>query len=159
MPGLQTDELITFLRRHPWGVVATVAAGGAPQAAVVGIAVTDHLELVFDTVDASRKVTNLRADGRVAVVVGWDDEQTVQLEGLADEPAGDELEACLAAYFAAFPDGRERRSWPGITYIRVRPTWIRYSDFRQTPPVILETPIAAPGDGAGPGPGPGQAPA
>jgi PPOX class probable F420-dependent enzyme len=141
MAGLQTDDLITFLRRHRWGVVATVAADGAPQAAVVGIAVTDRLELVFDTVDESRKVRNLRRDARVAVVVGWDEEQTVQLDGVADEPTGEDLAVCQATYFAAFPDGQERRSWPGITYVRVRPTWIRYSDFRQVPPLILETPI------------------
>jgi len=139
MPGLQTDELIAFLRRHRWGVVATVAADGSPQAAVVGIAVTDRLEVIFDTVDESRKVRNLRRDARVALVVGWDEEQTVQLDGVADEPTGEDLAVCQATYFAAFPDGVERRSWPGITYVRIRPTWIRYSDFRQTPPLILET--------------------
>ena len=29
-------------------------------------------------------------------------------------------------------------SWPGIVYFRVRPTWIRFSDFSKDPPTIVE---------------------
>ena len=43
-----------------------------------------------------------------------------------------------AAYFAAWPDGPSRQSWPGLVYIRVRPTWIRYSDFNSDPPKVVE---------------------
>jgi hypothetical protein len=32
--------------------------------------------------------------------------------------------------------GPTRLSWPGITHARVRPTWIRYSDYTTPPPVI-----------------------
>jgi general stress protein 26 len=131
-------QLVAFLRKHRLGVEASVAASGEPQAAVVGIAVSDDLELVFDTLGDTRKATNLRRDPRIALVIGWDQEQTVQLEGLADEPAGDALARLQAVYFAAFPDGPSRLSWPGITYFRVRPTWVRYSDFRGAEPVIVE---------------------
>jgi PPOX class probable F420-dependent enzyme len=131
-------ELVAFLDRHRLGVLASVAADGAPQAAVVGVAVSDGLELVFDTLGPSRKAANLRRDGRAALVIGWDEEQTVQLEGVADEPAGAELARLKQVYFAAFPDGPTRESWPGITYFRVRPTWVRYSDFRGAEPVIVE---------------------
>jgi len=93
---------------------------------------------VFDTLGNTRKCANLRRDPRVAFVIGWDEEQTVQLQGLADEPAGDELARLQALYFAAFPDGPSRLSWPGITYFRVRPTLLRYSDFRGAEPVVVE---------------------
>jgi len=53
----------------------------------------------------------------------------VQLEGIADEPTGTERDRILDAYFAAYPDGRDRLAWQGITHFRVRPTWARYSDF------------------------------
>ena len=134
-------ELVAFIRRHRWGVVSTVAASGAPQAAVVGVAVTDDLALVFDTLDSTRKAQNLRRDPRAAIVVGWDEEQTVQCEGVADEPAGAELAGCQRAYFARFPDGPTRLVWPGITYFRVRPRWIRFSDFRGPQPSIEEVPV------------------
>ena len=35
-------------------------------------------------------------------------------------------------------DGRDRLSWPGLIHVRVRPTWIRYSDFNRQPPEIVE---------------------
>jgi pyridoxine/pyridoxamine 5'-phosphate oxidase len=124
------DELLSFLRRHRYAVQASTAVDGAPQAAVIGIAVSDDLEVVFDTLGTSRKAVNLRREPRIALVVGWDDEQTVQLEGVADEPRGDELAQLKAVYFAQFPDGPERERWPDITYVRVRLRWARYSDFR-----------------------------
>ena len=129
-------ELLSFLRRHRYAVQASTAASGAPQAAVVGIAVTDELEIVFDTLGTSRKAQNLRRDPRIALVVGWDEEQTVQLEGQVDEPTGDELARLKAVYFAHFPDGPEREHWPDITYVRIRPTWARYSDFRPDGKVV-----------------------
>ncbi|WP_027581126.1 pyridoxamine 5'-phosphate oxidase family protein [Bradyrhizobium sp. Ai1a-2] len=130
-------ELLAFLQKHRLAVVSTIGAA-SPQAAVVGIAVTDALEIIFDTLTTSRKYTNLRADPRVALVIGWDAEQTVQYEGIADLPAGAELDACKQIYFATWPDGRAREQWPDIAYIRIRPHWVRYSDFAMTPPRIEE---------------------
>ena len=63
---------------------------------------------------------------------------TVQLEGVTDESEGADLARLLDLYFARFPEGRERQSWPGITYLRVTPTWLRYSDFSVDPPEIVE---------------------
>lgn len=123
-------ELLAFLRRSRLAVEATVSPAGAPQAAVVGVAFTEQLEIVFDTLVTSRKGHNLRHRGRIALVVGWDEEQTAQIEGDVDEPSGDALARCKAAYFRAFPDGLEREKWPNIVYFRVRPTWLRYSDYR-----------------------------
>jgi hypothetical protein len=49
---------------------------------------------------------------------------------------GAELERLKELYLARFPDGRERAAWPGITYFRVRPAWLRYSDFSGSAPLI-----------------------
>lgn len=135
------SELAVFMRKYPLAVQASTATGGGVQAAVVGIAVSDELEVVFDTVDSSRKVANLRRDPRIALVVGGTiigDERSVQYEGVADEPTGAEMTRLQELYFVVFPDGRERAGWPGITYIRARPTWIRYVDFGADPPEAVE---------------------
>ena len=79
-------ELLQFLHKHRLGVVATTSPSGEPQSAVVGIAVTDQLEIVFDTLSTTRKCKNLRRYPNISVVVGWDNEITVQYEGIADEP-------------------------------------------------------------------------
>ena len=88
-PSKTSTELLQFLRSHKVAVQASVTPSGTPQAAVVGYAVSDALEIIFDTVDSSRKLRNLQANPRAALVIGWDDEITVQLEGIADFPRGD----------------------------------------------------------------------
>jgi general stress protein 26 len=135
------EGLLEFMRSEKYAVQASVSRGRAPQAAVVGIAVSDRFEIVFDTVASSRKASNLRVNPAVAFVIGGThdgDERTVQYEGMADEPNGAQLEPLLALYYARFPDGPARRSWPGLIYVRVKPTWIRYSDFGAQPPEIAE---------------------
>ncbi len=129
------------MREHRLGVQSSVTPAAGAQSAVVGFVVTDDLQVFFDTVDTSRKVANIRQNPRVAFVIGGlvdGDERTVQYEGIADEPAGEELAALKQLYFQTFPDGPERQSWPGICYVRIKPTWIRYSDYNRNPPVIVE---------------------
>jgi hypothetical protein len=135
---MKREQLVAFIREQRLAVEASITASGAPQAAVVAIAVSDRLELVFDTVKSSRKYQNLVRDPRVALVVGWDREITAQIEGIADFPEADELERVREVYFARHPDGRDRLTWPGLVHVRVRPTWIRYSDFNQTPRYVVE---------------------
>lgn len=135
-PQVTPAELLAFLRHHRLAVQCSVTASGHPQAAVVGFAVSDQFEIIFDTVDSTRKAASLRHDPRVALVIGWDEEQTVQIEGIADEPTGDELQRLKLVYFEAYPDGVQRQQWPGITYFRVRPSWIRYSDYRVSPNIL-----------------------
>ncbi len=116
-------ELSVFLRSQRWAVVCTLSERGLPQAAVVGVAATEDLELIFDTLESTRKAANLRSNSKVAIVIGGMDgsARTVQYEGIADFPAGAELEQAKLVYFAAFPDGPARLEWPGIRYVRVRP--------------------------------------
>jgi PPOX class probable F420-dependent enzyme len=123
-------QLVEFVRRRGLAVVATRGPDGAPQAALVGIAATDRGELVFDTAAGSRKVANLRAFPRVALVVGWDDEVTLQCEGHAGLVTGPERDRCLRAYVEQYPDGRERAEDPEIVLVRVVVEWGRLSDYR-----------------------------
>lgn len=142
-------SVLTFLRGHRLAVQASVSPAGAPQSAVIGYAVSDRLDIVFDTLDSTRKAENLRRNDRIALTIGGlttGDERTVQLEGVADEPAGAELEALKQVYYAAYPEGPTRLSWPGLIYIRVRPTWIRDSDYNARPPEIIEFREAGRGD-------------
>ncbi|MGA2909015.1 MAG: pyridoxamine 5'-phosphate oxidase family protein [Terracidiphilus sp.] len=135
---MDNDALYSFMARFRYGVVSSTSKAGTPQSALVGIATTTELEIVFDTVKSSRKYPNLIERPACSFVVGWDGEQTIQFEGLAMEPQGDELRRYQQAYFAVWPDGPARMSWPGIAYFVVRPRWIRFSDFDRNPPLIEE---------------------
>jgi hypothetical protein len=144
---ISRNELVEFLRSCPLATVATISTDGAPQAAIVGVAVSERFELVFDTVDTSRKFHNVQREPRIAVVFGAagayrsgsHDERTLQYEGRADVPSGEDLERVRETiYFKQFPDGRERLKWPHIAHVSVRPVWMRYSNYNANPPEIVE---------------------
>ena len=130
-------DLRVFIDSCDLAVVSSLSPGGAPQSAAVAIAVTPELEIVFDTVDSSRKYRNLKARGECSITM-WTGEVTVQYEGIAEEPVGADLDRYKKAYFKKLPDGRDRQSWAGIAYFVVRPRWIRFSDFDARPPLIEE---------------------
>ncbi len=130
--------LYSFLSERKLAVLGSVAGDGRPQSALVGIAVTPELEIVFDTVKSSRKYPNLMANPACSFAIGWTGEQTVQYEGLAEECGGAEGKRYKEVYFRAWPECIAHRSWPGIVYFVVRPVWIRYSDFDKAPALIKE---------------------
>jgi hypothetical protein len=135
---ISKDAIYAFMKQHRFGVLSSIAGDRRPQSALMGIAVTPELEIVFDTVRSTRKYRNLIERPDCSFVVGWGGEQTVQYEGAASELTGAELVRYQETYFAAWPSGQSRVTWPGITYFVVRPRWIRYSDFDQTPQLVEE---------------------
>jgi uncharacterized pyridoxamine 5'-phosphate oxidase family protein len=131
------NELLQILRSGKLGAIATVSPNGEPQNAVVGYGVSENLEIVFDTLEESRKYQNLILNKKVGFVV-WTETSTVQLQATAFFPEGDDLERLKGVYFEAYPDGVERLSWPGLHHVALRPTWARFSDFGQNPPLLVE---------------------
>jgi general stress protein 26 len=131
-------QLVAYIQTQKYAVLSTVNANGAPEAALVGVAVTKDLEIIFDTLTTTRKCANLRARPCAAFVVGCTGDETLQYEGTASEPTGPALERCKKAYFAKFPDGPIREKWPDICYFLLKPTWIRFSDYGETPTLIQE---------------------
>jgi pyridoxine/pyridoxamine 5'-phosphate oxidase len=135
------QELTDFMLHQRLAVVSSISPEGKPESAVVAVAVSRDLELVFDTLRNTRKFVNLRHNPHVSVVLGgWNDgdERTVQYEGIAEIPGGTELRHVQDLYFDTFPEGRERMGWGGISYVRIKPDWLRFSDFNVTPPKVIE---------------------
>jgi hypothetical protein len=136
----------SFLRQHRYAVISSLAANNTPESALIGIAVSPNLEIIFDTLKSSRKYPNLIANPNCSLVIGWENEQTLQLEGRAHEPHGPDLAHYQKIYFETWPDGPARLPWPGLVHLVVRPAWLRYSDFNPSPPQISELtlPLARP---------------
>jgi len=133
-----TREFIyNFIKQHELAVLSTSSGENHPEAALIGIAVTEGLEIVFDTVKTSRKYKNLIQNPLVALVIGWDKEITLQYEGIATELSSESHHRLKEIYFAAFKDARDRaETWPDIVHFKIAPKWIRYSNFNQ--PVLIE---------------------
>jgi general stress protein 26 len=136
--SMTKGDLFKFMAEHKLGVLGSISQDGSPQSALVGIAVTPELEIIFDTVARSRKYGNLLANPAASFVIGWTGEVTLQFEGQAFQPEGAELARYQQVYFTAWPECRDHLSWPGIAYFVVQPKWIRYSDYDQRPPLIEE---------------------
>jgi general stress protein 26 len=127
-----------FISQHLLGVVTTVNKDNTPEAALVGIAVSEELEIIFDTVTSSRKYHNILQNPQVALVIGWDNDVKFLYECYATV-LGDDAEAksLKEIYFKAYPDGRDRvKTMPGLVHIKVTPRWLLYSNFNQ--PQIIE---------------------
>ena len=138
--SMTKEGLLDFMRGYRYGVEASHTPEGPPEAALVGFVVNKRFELFFDCFDSTRKVTNLRRNPRIAFVIGGhepSDERTVQYEGEVDIPTGAELEYLKNEYFAVHPDGLRRSKLPQITYFRVRPRWIRYTNLNVVPAQIV----------------------
>lgn len=136
---MERAQILDFMRGNRYAVVSSLSADGRPQSALVGMAVTPELEVIFDALKSSRKSANLLARPACSLVIGgWNSEQTVQYEGEAFAPKGEERTRYLETYFEVWPGGRERMQSPAITFLVVRPRWIRYSDFDQRTRVVEE---------------------
>lgn len=135
---MEQDDLYAFIRQNRYAVVASVAADGSPRSALVGVAATPSLDLVFDTLRSTRKYVNLCARPRCSAVIGWSGEQTLQIEGEAEELRGEALAQLQEVYFDQWPECRAHLAHPEIVYLAIHPTWLRYSDYNQSPPLIDE---------------------
>ena len=89
-----------------------IESGGTPQSALVGVAITPDLEIVFDTLKTTRKYANLVARPSCSFVLWWNGEQTVQFEGIAIEPQGADIGSLSSKRI--LPRGRtDPRACPG----------------------------------------------
>jgi hypothetical protein len=139
--SLSRTDLLSFLRSHRYAVQSSTHATGAPQSAVVGVAVSDDFEVIFDTLGSTRKAHNLRERPQIALVFSGaspGDERTVQVEGIAEEPTGADRDRLVDLYLSVFPEGVERQSWAGLVYFSATPRWLRYADYGVDPPEIVE---------------------
>lgn len=129
---ISKPELYKIVRDANSGVVSTIGAKGEPQAAHVYLAITPELELIFYTLETNRKCLNLRRDPRIAAVIAGNDKETVQYEGVAKETEDADLEDARQTFLALRPERSSQVNWPGLTFFRVKPVWIRFSHYGET---------------------------
>lgn len=136
MRGEERRQLVRdFLARHKLGAISTVHPDGSPEAAVIQVTLGDDLNIVFDSFPGSRKLENIKRDSRIAMVIGWDENVTVQIEGLARPAKANELQRLRDAHLANCPLEAEFLK-QGAQLFTISPQWIRYSDFRGEPIVF-----------------------
>jgi pyridoxine/pyridoxamine 5'-phosphate oxidase len=129
----QLKLLYEFISQHKLGVLATVTGDALPEAAVVGIAVTNNLEIICSTYDESRKHQNILKNPDVALVIGWEHGKTVQYEGVATVLSKEESQEHFRTTFANVPTIAKHLTQNFEVMYKITPKWIRYSDFSRDP--------------------------
>ncbi len=137
----QKQVIWNFIKKHSLCALTTVNAKGNPEAAVIEFSEREPFELIFDTFVMYRKYGNIQKNQNVAVVIGWDENITVQYEGIAVELNGKELKECQKIHIAKLPDSAKFMGMAGVVYFKVIPKWIRYSDLTVFPWRIFELPF------------------
>ncbi len=134
----QKAFVLNFLRQHHLAVLATADETGKPEAAVLGFAETDAFELIFNTSNTTLKFQNLQKNPQVAVVIGWDNGQTVQYEGNVREVYGEKAVRYKAILYTKNPTSHQHELMPDERHFVISPTWLRYSDINQEPAYRIE---------------------
>lgn len=118
-------------------VISTIGID-KPEAALMGFAVSKDLGLIFGTLTTTRKFENIQKNPNVAIVFSNDEKITVQYEGVATVLEGDELEEYKNIYFQKKPDAKRFETDPSQVYLKVQPTWIRYTNYHKESEGIFE---------------------
>ena len=127
------QDILGFIKTHQLAVVSSVSGNGEPQAAVVEFGELEDLTIIIDTLTTSRKYKNLQLNKNVAIVIGWDNNITVQIDAVAVELAGGELAVAKQAYFAKNSRAKKWEPRPDIAYFALKPKRLRYSDVGKEP--------------------------
>ena len=135
---MSNEDFYNFMNEKILAVISTLSADGTPQAAVVGFGQTKDLEIVFGTNKSSRKYANITRDSHVAFVIGWENGETIQYEGIARELSSDELEIVRESYWKKNPRAEANYKEPSERHFIVKPTWIRYTNLKSEPWDIAE---------------------
>ncbi|MBI2033114.1 MAG: pyridoxamine 5'-phosphate oxidase family protein [Candidatus Levybacteria bacterium] len=134
----QKAIILEFIKKQKLAVLSTVTPKNTSQSAVLEFGQTQTLKIIFDTFSSSRKYKNIKHNNNVSLVIGWDEDITVQYEGKAYELEGKEKEDYKKIYFEKNPEAQRWETKEGMTYFKVVPTWIRYSDLNKNPWEIYE---------------------
>ncbi|MEK7095644.1 MAG: pyridoxamine 5'-phosphate oxidase family protein [Patescibacteria group bacterium] len=126
-----------FLNSQIHMVISTIGVD-KPEAALVGFASADDLSLVFGTYTTTRKFNNIQKNPNCAIVFGNNEKITLQYEGVASVLEGDELKEYKNIYFQKTPSSKKYEAHPNQVYLKIKPTWIRYTDYNKEPEMIFE---------------------
>lgn len=104
----------------------------------MGFSGNKDFEIVVATSLNNRKFRNVENNPRVSIVIGWDENITVQYEGIASVLHGDKLDRYQVQHFSKLPSAERYQDNLNERYILVRPKWLRYTNCNENPWQVQE---------------------
>lgn len=135
--GTQRKKILDFLKSQKHGVLSTADGSGHPHAALVAFTETDDFEIVIGTMHDTKKFTNLQSNPNVSFTVSTD-RISVQYKGVARVLVGASEQHGRSLHLAKNPASKKYSSHGKQRYVKITPSWIRYSDYEASPEQIFE---------------------
>lgn len=135
---INKNDVLEFIKKQSLAVISTVTPDHKSESAVMAYSVKDDLTLIMSTEPNTRKYQNIQNNQYVSVVIGGlKDDPTLQIDGIAK--ILNTLEETEAKTFA-LAQHPELKDYLSTTckFFTISPVWLRYSDFSQNPPEIVE---------------------
>lgn len=126
------EDMLTRANTTNIMTIATVGENGEPQAATVEFCVQGN-DILFDSVETSRKVNNIERGSHVALVMMPSETSTIQLQGEAVALTGDERARAVEVYLTKIPRASAWINNTDVKVFSVRLTWARYTDVSTHP--------------------------
>jgi len=129
-----------FLAKNQLCVISTIDSEGFPNSATMSFSESDELEIIFFTMDQTRKFTNLQTNQKVSVTIGWSFEDfiTVQYQGIARHATEEESEKYVVKHLEKIPFSKNFIYNPGEVMFIIKPTYIKYSNMKSEPHEVFE---------------------
>ncbi len=138
------QKVLEFLKsKHPkLCSISTVNSQRKPESALMAYAILNEsdLSLLLSTRTNTRKWSNLKKNPHVSLVFGSGfHEATIQFEGmveLIDTP--ESISSYQDTYFSQNPETLQFKGLPELCFLKIKPTWIRYTNYIVNPPDVEE---------------------
>jgi general stress protein 26 len=126
-----------FIKQHHLAAMGTVNQQALPEVSVIGYVfkqIGEDFEIHVATYDSSRKYANLKRNPRVALAIGWESGKTVQIEGEAVKISdAEEIKELVWSDLGKMPTVAKYIKPERVVFFKIKPTWLRYSDFSTEP--------------------------
>ena len=130
-------EALTFLKSNSLASLATVSANGQPRVRLIYYACDDSFTMYFLSLANTRKVADIHANPKAAVVVAGEDKQhTLQIEGVFQEMTDTATFGPVITKLSRnlFPDDGPEAPLTHMdkgkpVFFKFVPTWIRWGNF------------------------------
>lgn len=139
----QKKLVAELLQGNKLTVISTIGSDPASlESALISYIAQDDLSINFQTLNISRKYQNLREGRKVAFVFGFESEikRSLQYEGtietVTDQATIDQIKTTFIEKESLTSEAHLNN--PDTRFFRVNPSWLRYSDYNASPPVIFE---------------------
>ena len=125
----EKQTILNFIKNKKLTVISTINKNNKPESSVVAFSETNNLEIIFGTLNITRKYANLQNNKSVSLVIGWDEENiTVQYEGYAIEAKHEEHDICRDIHLKKNPSSKKYAYDDKQRYFKITPKWVRYSN-------------------------------